>query len=39
MKGMEMREGALDTLHFFYFLADGSTNLDVFLNIMIWEVI
>ena len=31
MKGMQIIEGSLDTLYFFYFLANGSTNLDVFL--------
>ena len=30
MKGMEIIESALDTLYFFYFLANGSTNPDVF---------
>ena len=30
MEGMEIIEGALDTLYFFYFLANGSINPDVF---------
>ena len=30
MKGMVIIEGALDTLYIFHFLANGSTNLDVF---------
>ena len=30
MKGMVIIEGALDTLYFFYFSANGSTNPDVF---------
>ena len=30
MKGMEIIEGALDTLYFFYFPANGSSNPDVF---------
>ena len=29
MRGMEIIEGALNTLYFFYFPANGSTNLDV----------
>ena len=31
MKGLEIIEGTLDTIYFFYFLADSLTNLDVFL--------
>ena len=31
MKGLEIIEGTLDTIYFFYFLADSLTNLAVFL--------
>ena len=31
MEGLEIIEGTLDTIYFFYFLADSLTNLDVFL--------
>ena len=30
MKGMKIIEGALNTLYFFYFLANGLTNPDIF---------
>ena len=33
MKGMVIIEGALDTLYFFYFPANGSKNPDVFFSL------
>ena len=42
MKGMKIIEGALNTLYFFYFLANGSTNPDVLWPktfLIPWEII